>query len=593
MEEFRVEGTYGVLWYEINAWADFFCGYVQDAYFNLPKDLTVLQQSQIDEKVAELQSAYEGMMLNPADYTVYYENDYPGQSENIYNDRAKYQDGYRQQVFDLWHEIDATVGVFTLRYDQETLDAMIQDLADLLADPQYKSYDLIFMWNDGTEEEVDRKTLECVAKLAGQAPEDPQREGFIFLGWFTTPEDNEDETGYRIDFTSTVEELGTKDRRLYARWEKELSAYTLDVSATYSNVYVALGENAESLQGNKYRNDEVVYGTKVTLRAVPDGDNREFLYWKDVGPSGTRGRIVSYEETLTFTLEADWYLVAVYSEAKESGYYSVTFVDSILKTVISEQKVAAGEAAKAPDIAETHGEYTFVNWNADFDAVTENMIITSVYALSSELFTITTVIGEETTEETYRYNSPVTIKIEDKDIPEGKVFAGWTVNGKDVVSYDRTYKFFAYKDMTVTAIFADEEVKADATVTLDITTNPAAPSNGKETYNAEFMVTRDVPDDFVFVSSGLLLTQDETLANEDDLTFEGQTDPENEGKIRLYRTVHTGNAGQYQLTVRTYTDRAFWARGYVVYINGDGELITLYTEVKKATASNVENTTSN
>ncbi|MBQ6708753.1 MAG: InlB B-repeat-containing protein, partial [Clostridia bacterium] len=601
------QNTEGYKYYESGSWENF---YVNLAVWNIELtemgELTILDQQIINDYVAMLNDLWP-LELLPADFYEYLYVEHPYIAyKSATNEIEDYDATYQKRVTDViskmneWYTEDYVQRVMNadkavtdlmeyakLRDDQDVVNAAITALGEILADPTYMAYNLIFALNDGTDAIADTKLVPWNESVRGKAPtDDPQREGYLFLGWYTTPEDTEDAVGTRIDFETTERIMGVGDLTLYARWEKELSAYTLDVSATYSNVYVTLGENGESLQGNKYRNDEVVYGTKVTLRAVPDGDNREFLYWKDVGPSGTRGRIVSYDETLTFTLEADWYLVAVYSEAKESGYYSVAFVDSILKTVLSEVKVKAGEAAKAPDIAETHGEYTFVKWNADFDAVTENMIITSVYELTDELFTITTVIGEETTEETYRYNSPVTVEIEDKDIPEGKVFAGWTVNGKDVVSYDRTYKFFAYKDMTVTAIFADEEVKADATVTLDITTNPAEPSNGKDTYNAEFMVTRDVPDDFVFVSSGLLLTQDETLANEDDLTFEGQTDPENTDKIRLYRTVYTGNTGQYQLTVRTYTDRAFWARGYVVYINGDGELITLYTEVKKATASN-------
>ncbi|MBQ3004521.1 MAG: InlB B-repeat-containing protein, partial [Clostridia bacterium] len=612
------ENTEGFMWYKPESWQAFY-ELTAVRYIELSEmgDLTVFDQEVIDNFVLELNDLWP-LELLPADDSEYDEVEhsyiaYKDTTNEIESYDATYEtrvgdviskknvwytEDYVQRVTDANNALLAILEYATLRDDQDEVDAAIIALGEVLADPTYMPYGLVFKLNDGTDNNADTKSVAWNESLRGKAPTtDPQREGFIFLGWYTTAEDTDDAVGTPINFETTERIMGVPEGGtlyLYARWEKELSAYTLDVSTTYSNVYVALGDNAESLQGNKYRNDEVVYGTKVTLRAVPDGDNREFLYWKDVGPSGTRGRIVSYEETLTFTLEADWYLVAVYSEAKESGYYSVTFVDSILKTVISEQKVAAGEAAKTPDIAETHGEYTFVNWNADFNAVTENMIITSVYALSSELFTITTVIeGKEADVQTYRYNSPVTVTIADEDVPKGKVFAGWTVNGKDVVSYDKTYKFFAYKDMTVTAIFADEEVKADATVTLEITTNPAAPSNGKETYNAEFMVTRDVPDDFVFVSSGLLLTQDENLANEDDLTFEGQTDPENTDKIRLYRTVYTGNTGQYQLTVRTYTDRAFWARGYVVYINGDGELITLYTEVKKATASNDENTTSN
>ncbi|MBQ3004612.1 MAG: hypothetical protein IJD88_01650 [Clostridia bacterium] len=206
------------------------------------------------------------------------------------------------------------------------------------------------------------------------------------------------------------------------------------------------------------------------------------------------------------------------------------------------------------------------------------MIITSVYALSSELFTITTVIGEETTEETYRYNSPVTLTIEDSQIPANQVFVGWSLNGTDVASYDRTYKFYAYKSMTVTAVFADtlEEVKAIVTLTTEIK------EATETTYKAEFMVTREIPEDFVFISSGLLLTQSAEVGTNENLTFEAHSE-ENQTAIRLYRTVHTDNDGQYMLTVKTSSGKTFYARGFIVYINGDGEVITDYTDVVSVT----------
>ena len=156
------------------------------------------------------------------------------------------------------------------------------------------------------------------------------------------------------------------------------------------------------------------------------------------------------------------------------------------------------------------------------------------------------------------------------------MFAGWKINEK-VVSYDRTYKFYAYKDMTVTAVFADtlEEVKAIVTLTTEVKEPTTT------TYKAEFMVTRDVPEDYVFVSSGLLLTQSADYSTEETLTFEAQS--ENTSAIRLYRTVHTDNDGQYMLTVKTSSGKTFYARGFIVYINGDGEIITDYTDVVSVT----------
>ena len=580
LEEFFGD-TWGLLWYEEGSWYAFF-EYAMIYNYDLPRDLNIFEQSTVDSAVADLQSLYESMIPNPPDFSEYYANNCEDRAIDIYNSSDWYQDAYRESVWAAYDVVDTATrnGELTYRYDQPMVDEIIGSLVELLNDPKYKSYQLIFMMNDGTDAEVGRETVECIASIKGLAPANPEREGYVFLGWYTTREDTADEVGEKIDFTKDIE-MGTADRILFARWEKERAAYTLDVSTTYSNVYLKFDDGAESLQGNKYTNDEVLYGTKVTLRAVPDGDNRVFLYWKDVGNSGTRSRIVSYDEVLEFTLEADWYLTAVYSEAEGSGYYSVVFVDSILKTIIKEEKVATGTSATAPEIAATHGEYTFTGWNKTFDSVTENMIITSVYELTEELFTITTIIGEETTESTYRYNAPVTLTIADEDIPDSKVFAGWSLNGKDIVSYDRTYKFYAYKDMTVTAIFADEAVKAEPTVTLETTIKEQT----ETTYKAEFMVTREVPEDYVFVSSGLLLTQSADLGTNENLTFETQT--ENTSAIRLYRTVHTDNDGQYQLTVKTSSGKTFYARGFVVYLDtASGELVTLYTDVVTTQATN-------
>ena len=210
-------------------------------------------------------------------------------------------------------------------------------------------------------------------------------------------------------------------------------------------------------------------------------------------------------------------------------------------------------------------------------SVIGNLIVEAVYVLGENLFTITTNINGKETKQTYKYNSPVTITIAETDIPEGKVFAGWSLNGKDIVSYSATYKFYAYKDMTVTAIFSTAAVEAEATVTL----TTAVKDETGTTYKAEFMVTREIPDDYVFVSSGLLLTQSSNYSTNETLTFETQSN--NTSLIRLYRTVHTDNDGQYMLTVKTSSGKTFYARGFIVYINGDGEVITLYTDVVTVT----------
>ncbi|MBQ6707425.1 MAG: hypothetical protein IJM97_00595, partial [Clostridia bacterium] len=99
-------------------------------------------------------------------------------------------------------------------------------------------------------------------------------------------------------------------------------------------------------------------------------------------------------------------------------------------------------------------------------------------------------------------------------------------------------------------------------------------------YRANFMVTRELPENLVLVSSGLLLTQTADFGTAEKLTFEEQS--ENSNLIRLYRTVHTTNDGQYQLTVKTSTSKTLYARGFLVYLDTKtGDIITLYTDVQQ------------
>ncbi|MBQ6708117.1 MAG: InlB B-repeat-containing protein, partial [Clostridia bacterium] len=571
LNEFYTEGTLGILWYEESSWYAFF-EYVCIAESELLKGQNIFYQTTVDDYAALLEQVFNSMILNPPDFSEYDDNGYGIKALDKYNDQKVYTDTYRAAVYEAYILIEGakTNGELSKRYDQEKVDAWISELAELLNKPAYRRYNITFYMNDTEGNIFSTDLLSCMAELNGYNPGIPSRDGYEFIGWYTTAEDTDDEIGQKIDFEITTLIMGAADRELYARWEKTEILYTLDVSAADSNIYVKLDKNSESSEGNRYINEEVRYGTKVVLRAVSNADNREFMYWKD-----NRNRIVSYDEVLEFTLEADRYLTAVYSEAEESGYYTVVFVDSILKTVISEQKVAKGKDATAPDISDVYGEYTFIKWNKSFDNVTGNIIVTSVYALSSEIFTITTVIGETTTKETYRYNTPVILTIADSDIPEGKVFAGWSLdNGKTIFSYDREYKFYAYKDITLTAVFSDNKAEAEASVSIETVIT----ENNSESYKAEIMVSRYLPDNFVFVSSGVLLTKKAEFATEDALNFESQT--ENSNNILLFRTVENSNNGQYKLTALTSSDNTLYVRGFVVYLDTNtNQVITLYTDI--------------
>ena len=123
-------------------------------------------------------------------------------------------------------------------------------------------------------------------------------------------------------------------------------------------------------------------------------------------------------------------------------------------------------------------------------------------------------------------------------------------------------------------MFSDNKAEAEASVSIETVIT----ENNSESYKAEIMVSRYLPDNFVFVSSGVLLTKKADFATEDALNFESQT--ENSNNILLFRTVENSNNGQYKLTAQTSSDNTLYVRGFVVYLDTNtNQVITLYTDI--------------
>jgi len=442
------------------------------------------------------------------------------------------------------------------------------EIVNLYAMWEALSYTVRFKLNGGEYVEYTSKTVTYDSPY-GELPI-PTRTGYTFTGWYTSLSS----TGVLVTEETIVNR--TVDHDLYAHW-KVAEGYDLMATSPDAYITISIDDGDGKLVGDIYQTLLPV-GTKVTIKAnLNEGETRDFMFWRD-----DRMRIVSYSPEYTFVMEADKTIEAVYSEEAGSDYYTVVFVDSILKTVEDIQKVVKGGSATVPTLTTENAGYVFDRWDTDTSVVNDNLIVNAVYRPRNNIHTIKIVIGETVTESKYYYNTPVTAVITEEQIPDGQNFAGWTFDGKTIASYEKSFRFYVYKDLTVTAMFTTEEVVEKPTVILTTTIKEQT----ETTYKAEFMVTREVPEDYVFVSSGLLLTQSADLGTNENLTFESHS-VEGQTAIRLYRTVHTTNDGQYQLTVKTSAGKTFYARGFVVYLDtASGELVTLYTDVVTTQATN-------
>ena len=558
--------------YYSDGWTDFFDVVWNVAKVECEEGREFSYQSVVDDYTMLLEETYNMMQLRAPDFSEFTE-ELQTTANNINAQSEVYDTAYRSLVVEALMMVTAAQnnGDLTLKDDQAYVDEIIATLKSLVENPVYRSYVVTFHYNgDYAYDVIGESTLPCNASISLAAPfEDPEREGYIFLGWYTTPEDTEDEIGRKIDFATTTELMGTADRDIYARWEITDNGFKLEITGTNATINVAFYENELKNEGAEYNNDNVFRGTPVILKAEATADGAEFLYWAD-----GNGRIVSRNAEYNFVLVADAKLEAVYSEGIERESYKVIFVDGVTNKVISIVETQADTSAEAPALID-HVGYKFTGYSTSLQ-ITKDTVIYAEYEKASESYTVTVTNGKGTLEPTgeYGYNTKVTVSLKESEIPEGKYFAGWTLDGGNtIVSYEMTYTFYVYGDTEVEALFADVKTEKSSTVTIAVT--------DKTETSVAFMVSREIAEDEFFLSSGLLITKDEANATEEALTLDNES--ENEA-IRNFTTLRNEKVGQYKLTVSSSTPGTeYYARGYIVFRDADGKIAVKYTEVVKVT----------
>ncbi len=570
--EFNEEGD-GNKYYS-DGWAEFF-----DLVWNVVKaeceeGRDMFYQDVIDEYVLILEETYNMMQLRAPDFSAFTE-ELQTNANNINAQSTTYDSTYRDYVVDALVTIIAAQnnGELSLKDDQEYVDGLIAELKELVNNPVYRRYTITFHYNGYLGESVSdvfyAATVPCNESIIIATPsKTPEREGYIFLGWYTTAEDTADEIGSKIDFETTTEIMGTADRDFYARWEITDGGFVLEVMGTNATISVAYYDDEFENQGTEYVNNNVFRGTPVVLKADATVNGAEFLYWSDAN-----GRIVSRDSEYNFVLVADTKLEAVYSEGTDRDSYKVVFVDAVTNKILETKTVDANTRATEPTLI-NHAGYKFTGYSESLK-ITRDTVIYAEYEIASEKYTVTVKNGKGTLNPTgeYDYNTKVTVSLKEAEIPEGKYFAGWTLDGGNtVVSHELTYTFYVYGNAEVEALFADMRTDKVSTVTIATT--------DKTDSSIAFMVSREIAEGEFFLSSGLLITKDESNATEDTLTLDNES--ENEA-IKNFTTIRNDKTGQYKLTVSSTQGTEYFARGYIVYRDADGKIQVKYTEIIEVT----------
>lgn len=180
--------------------------------------------------------------------------------------------------------------------------------------------------------------------LDAVAPTESQQAGSIITGWDK-------------DFTNVQSDL-------YVYAECVLEKYTVSLSAENGSIAVT-DESSNPVDLSQ----PVEYGTVLTLVATAD-EGFVFDQWSDAHAENTRHITVTGDITLSALFKVRTLQVVF-----------VDWDDSILKEA---QTVNYGEAAVAPADPVREG-YTFIGWDKDFSAVTEDMTIKAQYGQAEGL----------------------------------------------------------------------------------------------------------------------------------------------------------------------------------------------------------------
>jgi uncharacterized repeat protein (TIGR02543 family) len=190
-------------------------------------------------------------------------------------------------------------------------------------------------------------------------PKEPSREGYTFLGWYTSNLYTE-----QFNFNAEI----TKNVTAYAKWE-----INQDLSSAYTITFIVDNFAYQVSPYVKYGTIPVFYGD------TPSKISSE-LY--DYSFEGWYPAIVSVTGDATYT--------AIFTQKARS--YSVSFL-GYNDEVLQESKYLFGSMPSYSDITPVTVEngiycYTFANWDKEIKEVTSDVTYTAVYEMSLRQYTI-------------------------------------------------------------------------------------------------------------------------------------------------------------------------------------------------------------
>ncbi len=461
---------------------------------------------------------------------------------------AQYQLEYRQRFVEAYKAVDWTL----TESQQDIIDGYFRTMNTIYGEmTQPSNVDKFEVSVDtGTNVETQNTVLTVAyGTKISDLLEVPVRNGYKFAGWF-------------IDENCTMpldDMVATYDMQVYALWLEDTPRFKVEVYIDGNGSVSVNNESSEFADFSKIYDKH----TSIFLSATPLSGYK-FIGWMDM----TSGKIISEETTISTTLVSDYRLIAMFAPVSEDTY-TVIFKDKN-GVVVDKQEVVSGDSAIAPDMSYFYYDgYVFDGWDRDFSNVTGDITVNAVYIRTADFYNVTVsggIVNGIVNLDAVKYNTKLIVTVDEAVIPEGLVFAGWSLdNGKTIVSYAYTYTFYVIANTNLKAIYA-EAVNEVPTINL------SAIINGNK---LSFVSERSLPDHrYTFIESGILLTTDAQLA--DKLTLENASDYD---AIKHGKTASTEADGQYKVTLNATPNKEYFAVSYLAYVDKYGEIKVIYTDL--------------
>ena len=343
-------------------------------------------------------------------------------------------------------------------------------------------YYVQFVDHNGTVLKVDR----VYKGSSATAPANPSRnDGWVFTGWDT---DFSNVTGPML-VTAQYKDMNTYlVGPVTGTWDSTSANKMTTSSGSIVTITVELQEGSYDFKIKRgddwFGNDGDVYDTTLTTSAIG---------W-EMSTSAGDCTLVAFGGTYQFNYNIDTHMLEIIF--LKANRFTVTFVDYD-GTVLSEQMVSIGAAAKAPTApkraADAQYTYTFSGWDVAYNNIQSNLTVTAQYAATIRSYTVTFVNYDGTVldKQTVNYGSAATAPADPTrpaDVQYTYTFSGWdtefdyiTGTTKVTAQYDTTvnkYKVtFVNLDGTV---LETQYVEYGASATKPV--DPTMPGTAQYTY---------------------------------------------------------------------------------------------------------------